>query len=342
MTTFSNRSGGWPRWWWHVLFWAGFAGLDFAANGIHYADRAILLRDTLLSLPILMGAAYFVGYVLVPQLLWRGRRWAFLGASLLVAVVVCYLRWRSTLWIVFLDEGYRLALPLSKVFKNVLRDYAVIALAVSLQIIGDWDRKDRHNRVLQREKQEAELQFLRAQIHPHFLFNTLNNLYGLALTRSERTAEGILRLSGLLDYILYECNAPLIPLRKELEVIDKYVELERLRYGERLDLRLDFDGADSSIPIAPLLLLPFVENCFKHGAAAVDGNCRIELQVTTDSDSLTFTAVNSRRPDHRQREGQSIGLQNVRRRLNMLYPNRHELEITEEERWFRVKLSIYW
>jgi two-component system LytT family sensor kinase len=325
----------------HLAFWALYAGLEYLANYIHYQNKAILVRDILLSLPMLMAATYFIALVLVPRLLWRRRRWLFLLAVLAAAVLVNYGRLQLTHWIHYLNEGYAIRLPGSKVFKNVLRDYAVIALAVCLQIIRDWDRKDLHNRRLQLEKQAAELQFLRAQIHPHFLFNTLNNLYGLALRRGDLAAEGILRLSALLDFILYECNAERIPLSRELDVIEKYIELEKLRYGERLLLNTDFEQADPQTLIVPLLLLPFVENCFKHGAGSDYENGWIRLRAASENGRLYFTAENSKYDNNPQcLRDQHIGLENVRRRLRMLYPNSHQLTVEDRGEAFCVRLWV--
>ncbi|MBK6930856.1 MAG: histidine kinase [Saprospirales bacterium] len=235
----------------HIILWAAYAAVEYVANLPHYADRNELLRQTLFFIPVIAVPFYLVAYVLVPQLLWKRRKVLFWISCAIVFVLVLIIRIQWTNWYWFWIYGHEFSVPLSKISKNLFRDYAVISFAVSLKIIRDWDRKDRLTNQLHLEKRDAELQFLRAQIHPHFLFNTLNNLYGLALRQSPHTPDSILRLSGLLDFILYECNAERIPLQKEITLIGDYANLERLRFGDRLQLVFEHDHPPESVRIAP-------------------------------------------------------------------------------------------
>jgi two-component system LytT family sensor kinase len=255
--------------------------------------------------------------------------------------LILRLEWTNLLWSLGSHES--ISVPISKVSKNLFRDYAVVALGVCLKIIRDWDRKDRLQSQLQHEKRDAELQFLRAQIHPHFLFNTLNNLYGLALTGSPHTADSIMRLSGLLDFILYECGGERIPLQKEVELIRHYIELERLRFGDRLDLRFHHDEGDTTVQLAPLLLLPFVENAFKHGAGTVNNEVFVRIDLHVTGQKLHFQVENSTAPHNRNHppNGQNgIGLRNVVKRLELLYPGRHSLRVLDKENVFLVALQL--
>lgn len=328
----------------HVLLWMAYVAVEFVANLPHYRDRDELLQQTIFFLPVIALPFYFVAYFLVPRLLWQGKKTLFWLSCIIVFLIVMIFRlqWENLYWSLQARERFRL--PLSKISKNLFRDYAVIALGVCLKIIRDWDRKDRLTIQLTEEKRDAELQFLRAQIHPHFLFNTLNNLYGLALKNSPHTPDSILKLSGLLDFILYECNAEKIPLHKEIELIRHYIELERLRFGERLALTFEPKVAQEDLFIAPLLLLPFVENAFKHGAAnTASDTVFVKINLQVEEKTLFFQVENSKnnRPNNGPENGhKGIGLRNVEKRLALLYPGRYELDKVEGEEVFLIALKL--
>lgn len=328
----------------HLLLWSAYIAVEFVANLPHHRDQGELLRQTIFFLPVIALPFYFVAYFLVPQLLWQGKKVLFWLSCVTVFLVVMVFRlqWENLYWSLHAGEKFRI--PLSKISKNLFRDYAVIALGVCLKIIRDWDRKDRLTTQLAEEKRDAELQFLRAQIHPHFLFNTLNNLYGLALKKSPHTPDSILKLSGLLDFILYECNAEKIPLRKEIELIRHYIELERLRFGERLALTFEPKIPPDDIRIAPLLLLPFVENAFKHGAAnTASDTVFVKIDLRLEGKTLFFQVENSKssRPAKGPENGhKGIGLRNVEKRLALLYAGRYELEKVESEEVFLIALKL--
>lgn len=326
----------------HLLLWTVYAIVEYLANLPHYSDRQELLRQTLFFLPVIALPFYFIAYFLVPRLLWKGQKTLFGFSCFAVFILVLFIRLKWTHWYWYLQLGHTFDIPLSKVSKNLFRDYAVIGFAVALKIIRDWDRKDRLAIQLQEEKRDAELQFLRAQIHPHFLFNTLNNLYGLALKNSPNTPDSILRLSGLLDFILYECNTDQIPLNKEITLIQHYIELERLRFGDRLDITFNYENPPGETRLAPLLLLPFVENAFKHGASASNGAVYIKIDLRVAANELWFQVENSKSGNGKQEANGSkgIGLRNVEKRLHLLYPNRHNLNKIENTEVFLISLEL--
>lgn len=193
----------------------------------------------------------------------------------------------------------------------------------------------------QREKLAAELEALKAQVQPHFLFNTLNNLYALTRRQAPEAPDVVLRLSNLLSYVLYECNAPEVPLSQEIQFLNNYVALEQLRYGDRLDVSLNFTGDIHGQKIAPLLLIPFLENAFKHGTSEQLDQSWISLNLAVEGRTLTFQLLNSRDPDGDETHLLGgIGLQNVRKRLDLLYPDRHELRVQAEADTFLVTLKL--
>ncbi|MEZ4966151.1 MAG: sensor histidine kinase [Saprospiraceae bacterium] len=326
----------------HLLLWSLYLLIEFVVNLPHYHDTRELFVMNLFFLPVIALPFYFISYLLVPRLLWKGRKRAFWMACIVVLLVVMILRIQWSQWYWWFESGEMLHLPASKTTKNLFRDYAVIALGVCLKIIWDWDKKDRLATRLHLEKRDAELQFLQAQIHPHFLFNTLNNLYGLALKNSPQTPESILKLSGLLDFILYECNAAYIPVQKEIDLIAHYIELERLRFGKQLALNFEHEIGQGKAMIAPLLLLPFVENAFKHGASRTSGQkVYVSISLTVRSNLLAFQVENSKskKPDD-ENGNRGIGLRNVEKRLELLYPGRYTLQKTEAEEKYSIALEL--
>jgi LytS/YehU family sensor histidine kinase len=190
---------------------------------------------------------------------------------------------------------------------------------------------------------EAELNFLKGQLHPHFLFNTLNNLYALTLTQSPQSPAVVMGLAEILRYMLYEANTDIVDLERDIRIVESYIKLEKIRYEERLDINFSINGLAPEHKIAPLLILPLVENAFKHGASEQVGQAWINIDLRIKSNVLKFKIANSK-PETTAKEDRkhhvSIGLANVRKRLDILYPSAHQLRILEEEEVFAVILEI--
>jgi len=204
-----------------------------------------------------------------------------------------------------------------------------------------WYIKEQRNLQLEKENMESQLQLLKAQIHPHFLFNTLNNIYSFTQTTSPAAAKMVTVLSDLLRYILYEGTQPFVSLSKELKMIEDYINLEKIRYGNKLELHLNLPAQTNDLLIAPLLLLPLVENCFKHGTSNVLEQPWIHLQVSIKNTELQIKLLNGK-VNHPATNTNSagIGIKNVQQRLSLLYPGKHELNITSEEDVFIVNLKL--
>jgi sensor histidine kinase YesM len=217
----------------------------------------------------------------------------------------------------------------------------IVGLALLIKLVKRWWQKNKETEQLAKEKIKAELQLLKAQVHPHFLFNTLNNIYFFTLSGSPKAPEMIKKLSDLLNYILTECKLPLVPLEKEINMIQDYMELEKIRYGEQMQMSVELPGNCNGKMIAPLLLIPFVENSFKHGASKMLTQPIIKLNTRIVENTLLFSITNSKPAlnDPSIAKG-NLGLKNVRKRLELLYPNEHELTITAEPEVFSVALKI--
>jgi two-component system sensor histidine kinase AlgZ len=202
-----------------------------------------------------------------------------------------------------------------------------------------WMKKQQAWMQAEKEKVTAELQLLKAQVHPHFLFNTLNNIYSFSLDSSPKTPEMILKLSSLLSYMLYECKGDEVLLEKEIEVMKAYKDLEKERYGNRLDISWNVEGDIKDKFIAPLLLLPFLENAFKHGTSELLEKPWLSVDIIVKGYSLRCKIANSKDEFMCVREN-GIGIQNVRKRLQFLYPDNHELKLADESNFFVASLLI--
>ena len=186
---------------------------------------------------------------------------------------------------------------------------------------------------------EAELKLLKAQIQPHFLFNTLNNLYGLTLEKSNEAPNLVLRLSDILDYILYRCNEKYVPLNEEIKNLKNYIEIEKIRHTSRLRVEVSVPEENHPVKIAPLLLIPFVENAFKHGVSNNPGKAYIKLELKIIGNAIHFDLINFKNP-FRVNEKSGIGLENVRKRLELLYPENYDLQIENKKKEFHIHLVI--
>lgn len=196
---------------------------------------------------------------------------------------------------------------------------------------------------LKRRNFLQNLTFLKAQIHPHFLFNTLNNLYVLTLQKSEKAPTTVLKLSEMLDYILYQCNDTRVTIEKETALIQNYIELEKLRYGDRLKLELEENIDNKNVLIAPLVLISIVENAFKHGASGAIDTPTIKISIEVKNHQLSFHVYNTKARIAQKDETNykhGIGLKNTKKQLELLYPDRHSIEIKEEDVSYSVKLDV--
>lgn len=202
--------------------------------------------------------------------------------------------------------------------------------------------KELQNKILNTQLQlrEQELNYLKHQIHPHFLFNTLNTIYGFALKQSVQTPEIILKLSNLLDYILYQVNKPKVSLKEEVLHIKEYVELEKIRFQDTLKVIFVSSDISDSIQIAPMLLIPFVENAFKHGNI-INGFLSIEINVKVIESQLDFSVSNTMLKENQQKNINGIGLENIQKRLELNYPDNSNLINNTENDRYVVKLSIF-
>jgi len=224
--------------------------------------------------------------------------------------------------------------------------YLIVGLVSFLSLLNHNFKTISANKALENKILEAQLQFkeqelhyLKKQIHPHFLFNTLNTIYGFALRQSKHTPEIILKLSNLLDYILYQVNKPMVSLHEEILHIREYIDLEKIRFQDRLKVLINSDRVSEQVQIAPMLLIPFVENAFKHGSI-VNGFLQIAINIEIREEALRFNIKNTYVSEGESFENEGIGLENIKKRLALHYKDNYQLKIENQENWFTVELVI--
>lgn len=358
----------------HLAFWFVAAlGLALVGLGIRPLLGAEISRgsvrehlfEPLLYLPGQLFLVYTLLYWVIPHYMLRSKYVQAGIAAVLLTVLGAFIASISynlldkalVDWItqrelkIQLPSGQIVSFPISS-SDTLLHDLAydflfalqatinVAGIAATLKLVKYWYEKEYRVTILQREKLDAELQSLKAQIHPHFLFNTLNNIYSIAENTSPQASDMLLKLSALLRYILYECNRPLVQLSQEFTLLRDYIALEQVRYTT-LDLNTRLPADTHDLCIAPLLLLPLVENCFKHGTSRMLDQPWISIEADLKEDWLFVKLINGKRPTTKgDNFAEGIGLMNVRRRLNLLYPGRHELNIVSEPDLFIVNLKL--
>jgi LytS/YehU family sensor histidine kinase len=216
-----------------------------------------------------------------------------------------------------------------------------VAVSTSIRITGTWYSNEKERKEMENQKLTAELILLKSQINPHFFFNTLNSIYSLAIQKSDKTPEAIVKLSEIMRYIIYEADKNQVSLKKELEYIRNYVELQRLRLMSNVKVNYSIEGIYNDIMVEPLLFLPFIENAFKHGIDSIK-DCEIKIKFVITSGLLLFRVENPLVQQSKKQPSDSsgIGLANTKKRLQLLYPENHELKVTQTEDHFIVELSI--
>lgn len=292
-----------------------------------------------------MLLAYFHLYFLLPKFLFRKKTIAYL-IGFLVALVVFYMV-RTELIFLYINEN---VWPESQTpqraysFNHILVVFLIgiydVALVTTIKLTRDWIIDRKRIEQLQAAQLKTELQFLKAQIQPHFFFNTLNNLYALTLEKSEKAPEVVLKLSGIMEYILYDAKEPSISLLNEIGYIQNYIDIEKLRYGDNVAVEINMSGNIEGKKVPPLLFLPFVENCFKHGSVDNDKlKLLINFQVT-NSDLLIFEVVNNYNEKAQNKKNHGIGNENIKRRLELLFRDNFTLNIKTQNEKYTVKLTI--
>jgi sensor histidine kinase YesM len=310
---------------------------EITADGIHPMITPAVGFNLLTD----MIFCYCVAYWLWPQYLMKRKYGWFVLIFISLAVILHFAR--------FITEApaYILSIGINTALVHLSLDFlrsgpvGVFIFFITLKLIKEWHLKQEERQLLSTENAQAELQLLKAQVHPHFLFNTLNSIYSFTLAKSSQAADLVAKLSDMMRYMVVSGEAALVPLEKELKMIRDYIALEQVRYGDRLNLTFTVAGDYTDKLIAPMLMIPFVENAFKHGAGKTWPSPWIKLSLEIKNDRLFFELSNSKPAEPVTSPGKNgIGLSNIHKRLHLLYPGKHDLELRTMYDSFMVRLQV--
>ena len=326
----------------HFLLWLLYT-LVFYAVSTKYDVHTIIPYSTFITTAAQIGLVYFIRYYLFNKYYLNGKPMLF---SILALSSILYII--PVVWMIAMII-FNINVTFSGLFTiHILLVYIVtmvlVFVSISVTLLLEKERGKNERAKFEREKKEMELFALKNQIDSHFLFNTLNNIYGLALKKSDQTPRGILLLSEILSFVIYETKKDYYPLSKEIQLINNYIELEKMRYSD--SIRIDFQANDINEDsfITPLILFTFLENSFKHGISKTMHNPWVKIRLKSSVSEVFFEIENSvpENPENRDQDGnKGIGLENIRRRLALLYPQMHSLMTRRDEKTFYVGLTLY-
>lgn len=331
----------------NIIFWVGVYFFYTYFLGYGSSNTAYVDTFSAYLMPVTIFLSYFIILYLIPNYLLKKKYFLFILYSCYTFIISFTAILLSIFFgLVFSSflEGTNTKTLTKSLPLVIIGVYFIVIVATSLSLIiynylSSIKNENLKNKFLQTQLQlkEQELKFLKMQIHPHFLFNTLNTLYGFALKKSEEAPGMILKLSNLLDYILYQVDKPSVLLKNEIQHIDDYISLEKTRFQKSLQVNFTKNLHDETIQIPPMLLLPFVENAFKHGVQ-IDGVLNVVINLKTTEDFLLFDIKNTSIKNNVNKNG--IGLENIQKRLKMLYNHLSTLSISSIENQFIVDLKI--
>jgi hypothetical protein len=296
---------------------------------------------TLIKVIDLALMIYITNYVLLPRLFYKKKYAWFILCFFLLVVTSSLTKMNILGRIMDAPQLYSWGGDLKRrIYDNVLPHFFLVIAGAAVKLMFDYTRLQQRMAETAREKAEAELNFLKSQINPHFLFNSLNSVYFLIDKNNTEARQSLHKFSGMLRYQLYEMNGARIPVEKEISYLQDYVDLQTLRKDEHFEVRFNHSPQVNGFMIEPLLLVPFVENAFKHVSNHPGGKNFINLEITRSNGQFIFSATNSKDEEKNTDPYGGIGLANVRRRLELLYPGKHDLRITDENGIYRVDLKL--
>ena len=325
----------------HTFFWLGLllvlVLIEGAEKGLAYTISNELINVFFYSIVV-----YFNLFYLIPNYLTKKKFLTYCVLLILSAILITPLK-VIIFYFKFINHPSDQDYLLTNMNYQFLITFFIAGSSTIFKIITDWARQLREKQELQTQTMQSELRFLKSQINPHFLFNTLNNLYALTLKKSDKAPEIVIKLSEMMRYMLYECNEKRVLLSKEVNYLKNYLDLERLRQGKNVEINFEISGQVRDQKIAPLMFIPFLENSFKHGLNNHISTGYVNIHLHVEEQAVKFFIENSKPDtlpvqDHRRSGG--IGLVNVHRRLNLLYPDNYQLEIGDNPNSYAVTLQI--
>ncbi len=339
---FSNKPT--QRIWRHISFWVAwyvYQVMLFLYNNSNIQNSfwqtlKVRCEKLIVVLPIGIIQCYIIVYWLIPKFLLKKKYFSFICGVIISSSAVIFFVDLYTL------PEFNFETIWLSIISYISRAGPVFcAVFIIIKMLKTWYLKEREKETLLNENLNAELQLLKAQVHPHFLFNTLNNIYSFILSNPPKAQGLVQKLEKMLQYMITECDQPLVPLIKEINFIRDYLGLEKVRYGKRLDMQVEISNDCINKRITPLLMIPFVENSFKHGASKMLKKPWIKLSIRVDANILNLNLVNSKPLNEiKKNNNNGIGLLNVKKRLNLLYPGKNLLTIEETINTYAVHMQV--
>lgn len=328
----------------HLLFWS----IYFVFNLLRFAtinnDYWYSLKSNLVEFPLNIIITYFTIYYLIPRYILKKKYLKFvllftfsLTLFYFIRTGLNYILVTESIWPE--AQGNQEPFTLIHIVESMIGTIYVVALVSAIKLTYDWVNEKKRNEDLQRMQLETELNFLKTQIQPHFFFNTLNNLYALVIKNSPKAPSVVMKLSEIMQYVLYEVKEPKISLMKSINYLYSYLELEKLRYGERVKSDISIEGDIDDVNIPPLLFLPFLENCFKHGAKQ-QTDINVSIAFVVKDNFLYFTVENNFIKSDEITPKHGIGIENTRRRLQLLYGSSYSLKTRSKGNLYTVNLKL--
>ncbi len=351
----------------HILAWFILLGLPlFSAKRFQMGSDFLLIYYTI---TLINGLIFYINYLfLVPKFFFQKRKYKYYLSAFILVIAFYFVSDISNKLIFdyMSDEarpeqlnrppderrgpgppgrritGTRYPFREAHILTYGSSSLFLIFFSLGLRVLERQSKIERMQEEMQREKLNSELAFLKNQVSPHFFFNTLNNIYSLISVNAEDSQKAVLKLSKLMRYLLYESEQGNTKLSSEIDFMSNYIDLMKLRMSDKVTLSVSFPEDYEDMNIPPLLFVPFIENAFKHGISYKEKSY-IEISMLTEKDSLYFRCVNSKiiKQEESKRDHSGIGLENVKKRLNLLFPGRHDLKVNESDSEFEIVLSIY-
>lgn len=331
----------WQKLWPHLLFWAVYIAGWSLRELVYHDDYIDLLLTNLFFSLFYAPFVYLHYYLLVPRLLLRGQAWLYVVLTILTiiatAVISTHFLAAVFTYIFVVPEFAQWLITLAGRLISISELILLLSIAVALFFMEKWYQKDRYAKELEKQNLEAELNLLKTQINPHFVFNTLNTIYHLMGRDTEQARAVLMKFSDSLSHQLYDTDKDRIPLEKEVEYLRNYIAIQKVRSGDALELEEQWSDEIEGKYIAPMLLMPLVENAFKHGKTSQTYQVKIHLSI--QDSFLHFTTENTVGAKSDIRNG-GLGLANLQRRLALMYPDRHTLETAKRDDIYRAELTI--
>ncbi len=330
----------------HLIFWILFFLYSWLPEASINDKNYATFLSAAFNLPLVVMVTYFTINVSIDRFYLKEKYWQFwlsLLSSLVVSGIIRrYILFKFSYPMLFPEKLNEDLWFFPKMVLGAVNVHLIAGVGVMIFLLGKWMEQQHVSEKLMKEKLAAQLELLKSQVQPHFIFNTLNNIYMLSLKNSPQTSDMIYRLSSLLSYMLYDAKEKTIPIEKEVDYIKNYINLEKIRYGERLDVQLNVYNNVKGVNVPPLLFLPLVENAFKHGVSQSVTDSWVHIDISLKDNSLIFKLENSLSEEKVDTNGfgNGLGLENLRQRLEILYPESFELKTMQDECSFLAILRL--